>query len=267
MGKVGNRISRIKQIPFPDALERVSPGIEQPRRIPGAICCPLPDHQDNTPSFSVQSHRFHCYGCHRGGDIVDFVQVYYDVNLKTALARVEAALGFGDTDGDELSSLIAQIKTAFHLDTSELQNRWRSEIRAITDRFLERMLPFLRIADQVVLGIAEGRVDYVLAELHEAAIRVPLTERRFRAELRELRAWSGSWGDGVERDVERATGMDRLDCTVRSGIYKGGVPVAWTQAEREALETLLKMALSKNTGEGDRGSRKGRGKARAENEF
>jgi hypothetical protein len=34
--------------------------------------CPLPDHEDKTPSFYLYpSGRFHCYGCGRGGDVVD----------------------------------------------------------------------------------------------------------------------------------------------------------------------------------------------------
>ena len=34
--------------------------------------CPLPDHEDKTPSFYLYPPgRFHCYGCGRGGDVVD----------------------------------------------------------------------------------------------------------------------------------------------------------------------------------------------------
>src|SRR5919112_517972 len=34
--------------------------------------CPLPDHEDKTPSFYVYPPgRWWCYGCGRGGDVVD----------------------------------------------------------------------------------------------------------------------------------------------------------------------------------------------------
>jgi DNA primase len=34
--------------------------------------CPLPDHKDRNPSFYIYPPgRFHCYGCNRGGDVVD----------------------------------------------------------------------------------------------------------------------------------------------------------------------------------------------------
>lgn len=34
--------------------------------------CPLPDHEDKTPSFYIYPPgRYYCYGCGRGGDVVD----------------------------------------------------------------------------------------------------------------------------------------------------------------------------------------------------
>lgn len=39
----------------------------------GMIRCPFPDHDDRTPSFSYNEDKkvFHCFGCDRGGDIVN----------------------------------------------------------------------------------------------------------------------------------------------------------------------------------------------------
>ena len=34
--------------------------------------CPLPDHEDRTPSFYIYAQgRYWCYGCGRGGDVID----------------------------------------------------------------------------------------------------------------------------------------------------------------------------------------------------
>jgi DNA primase len=34
--------------------------------------CPMPDHQDRSPSFYLyHPGRYYCYGCERGGDVVD----------------------------------------------------------------------------------------------------------------------------------------------------------------------------------------------------
>jgi DNA primase len=36
-------------------------------------CCPIPDHKDRTPSFTVYvaNDSWYCFGCLRGGDILD----------------------------------------------------------------------------------------------------------------------------------------------------------------------------------------------------
>lgn len=35
--------------------------------------CPLPDHEDRTPSFTVypETNSWYCFGCCRGGDVID----------------------------------------------------------------------------------------------------------------------------------------------------------------------------------------------------
>jgi CHC2 zinc finger len=39
-------------------------------------CCPLPDHDDKTPSFFVFGDgRWRCFGCSRGGDVVDLYMI------------------------------------------------------------------------------------------------------------------------------------------------------------------------------------------------
>lgn len=47
-------------------------------------CCPF--HAENTPSFTIFAgdRRFYCFGCGAGGDVIDFVMRYENVNLITA---------------------------------------------------------------------------------------------------------------------------------------------------------------------------------------
>lgn len=42
--------------------------------------CPIPDHEDDTPSFTVyqESGRWYCFGCSRGGDVLDLFMVCED---------------------------------------------------------------------------------------------------------------------------------------------------------------------------------------------
>jgi DNA primase len=44
-------------------------------------CCPL--HKERTPSFkvNVERQKFYCFGCHRYGDVIDFVMLVYQTRL------------------------------------------------------------------------------------------------------------------------------------------------------------------------------------------
>lgn len=58
--------------------------------------CPLPDHDDKTPSFHVypQQNTWHCFGCNRGGDIFDLARYYYQEIGVVEVAR-KVARDFG----------------------------------------------------------------------------------------------------------------------------------------------------------------------------
>jgi len=48
--------------------------------------CPLPDHEDRFPSFSVNARKnvWHCFGCLRGGDVVELYRVTHDYSEREA---------------------------------------------------------------------------------------------------------------------------------------------------------------------------------------
>jgi DNA primase len=52
-----------------------------------ALC---PFHREKTPSFNVNSHRqiFHCFGCHKGGDVFTFVKEYENIGFADAVRRL-----------------------------------------------------------------------------------------------------------------------------------------------------------------------------------
>ncbi len=58
-------------IPPPSYIEALA-GVDADR---AWIHCPLPDHEDSTPSFRVYDDAetgWYCWGCNRGGDIYSF---------------------------------------------------------------------------------------------------------------------------------------------------------------------------------------------------
>src|SRR6266571_5937713 len=52
-----------------------------------ALC---PFHKEKTPSFNVHPHRqiFHCFGCHKGGDVFTFVKEYESLDFPEAVRRL-----------------------------------------------------------------------------------------------------------------------------------------------------------------------------------
>src|SRR5947207_5671980 len=52
-----------------------------------ALC---PFHKEKTPSFNVNSHKqiFHCFGCHKGGDVFTFVKEYENIGFVDAVRRL-----------------------------------------------------------------------------------------------------------------------------------------------------------------------------------
>lgn len=55
--------------------------------------CPF--HKDDTPSLKLYAHRFYCFGCHAGGDVVDFVSRYHGESQMGALRRINDAFNLG----------------------------------------------------------------------------------------------------------------------------------------------------------------------------
>jgi DNA primase len=55
--------------------------------------CPF--HREKTPSFNVNPHKqiFHCFGCHKGGDVFRFIQEYENLSFVEAVRRLAERAG------------------------------------------------------------------------------------------------------------------------------------------------------------------------------
>lgn len=66
-----------RRVPLIDLIHR-EVWREYERRGPHDVwcCCPLPGHDERTPSFHVdeQQQVFHCFGCGRGGDVFELAR-------------------------------------------------------------------------------------------------------------------------------------------------------------------------------------------------
>src|SRR6476661_3818668 len=50
--------------------------------------CPF--HKEKSPSFNVNPHKqiFHCFGCHKGGDVFTFIREYEGLSFIEAVRRL-----------------------------------------------------------------------------------------------------------------------------------------------------------------------------------
>lgn len=95
-------------------------------------CCPF--HNEKTPSFVVSPDKqiYHCFGCHAGGNVVNFVMKYENMEFPEAARMLASKSGVDIPEGDggggsgeqSLSSRIYEINK---LATDFYQNVLRSE--------------------------------------------------------------------------------------------------------------------------------------------
>jgi DNA primase len=88
-----------------------------------ALC---PFHKEKTPSFNVNPHRqiFHCFGCHKGGDVFTFVKEYENIGFVDAVRRLAER---------------AKIPLEFNSSPGELQSRHlKDQLLQIHDQIAQR---------------------------------------------------------------------------------------------------------------------------------
>jgi hypothetical protein len=79
-------------VPVTDLADKLTSGRGLTRH------CPLPDHEDKTPSFTLypETESFFCFGCLRGGDVVDLARLAWGYDeLDAHVAAAELLLEFG----------------------------------------------------------------------------------------------------------------------------------------------------------------------------
>ena len=64
----------------------------------GFMVCPF--HADNGPSLKVYkgNRGWHCYGCHLGGSVIDFVMAHENCDFHTAVKAIDKAMHLGLLD-------------------------------------------------------------------------------------------------------------------------------------------------------------------------
>src|SRR5213596_803619 len=91
--------------------------------------CPF--HKEKTASFNVHPHRqiFHCFGCHKGGDVFTFVQDYENVSFPEAVHRLaeraRIPLEFAKDPGAQKHRFLKETLLQIH---EQITHRWQTAL-------------------------------------------------------------------------------------------------------------------------------------------
>ncbi|HXR48562.1 MAG TPA: DNA primase [Candidatus Limnocylindrales bacterium] len=93
-----------------------------------ALC---PFHKEKTPSFNVNPHRqiFHCFGCHKGGDVFTFVKEYENIGFLDAVRRLadraKIPLEFDQNPHEQQSRHLKDQLLQIH---EQIAQRWQNSL-------------------------------------------------------------------------------------------------------------------------------------------
>ena len=91
-----------------------------------ALC---PFHKEKTPSFNVNPHKqiFHCFGCHKGGDVFTFVKDYENIGFVDAVRRLaeraKIPLEFDNNPAEQQSRHLKDQLLEIH---EKITQRWQN---------------------------------------------------------------------------------------------------------------------------------------------
>lgn len=139
----------------------------------GYIPCPF--HREKTASLKIYTScdghsGWHCFGCGRGGSVIDFVMELFGINYRQAVLRINQDFSLGLTD-----------KRAGRSQLSEAARRARKERREAEKKEQEwwemiRLLWYYRDVVQFAQPVQEDGIVWIHPLYAEAIKRLPEVE-------------------------------------------------------------------------------------------
>lgn len=151
-----DKLAQIKQIDLPQLLAQK--GIHLKHNGNGSWLGLCPFHNDTKPSLSVSFKRdkwiWHCFGCHKSGTAIDFIQALENKSFPDVYTELEQFLDINKTK--EVNDLLADIVKIYHnnLKSSKPAQDYL-EKRGILDKDL---------IDTFVIGYCAGNIKDILPD-------------------------------------------------------------------------------------------------------
>jgi DNA primase len=147
-----------------------------------ALC---PFHKEKTPSFNVHPAKqiFHCFGCHKGGDVFTFIKEYENIGFADAVRRLaERAKIPLEFEADAPDSQARHIKDQLLQIHEQITQRWQAALtNDAAGQIARNYLAKRGVSDEAVqlfrLGYApdvwDDTVNWAKTKSHE----LPLMEK------------------------------------------------------------------------------------------
>src|SRR3982750_481871 len=101
------------------------------KRAGGNFVALCPFHKEKSPSFNVNPHKqiFHCFGCHKGGDVFSFVKEYESIDFVEAVKRLadraKIPLEYDNNPGEQQTKHLKDQLLQIH---EQITQRWQSAL-------------------------------------------------------------------------------------------------------------------------------------------
>ena len=153
----------------------------------GFMCCPF--HGEREPSLKVYhgTAGWHCFGCSRGGSVIDFVMEHENCNFRTAIIAIDKSLHLGLMDPGENPIKATEQKR---------QQEW-------LDRFVTKVYEYL-----------DALTDTIDRQQKNRLITVKILEEKRYTDVRTVTAdeWTRilSWKDEDQYDEYRKERIEQF---------------------------------------------------------
>ena len=111
----------------------------------GSMCCPF--HGEKNPSLKVypRTGGWHCFGCNRGGSVIDFVMEHENCSFPAAVRAIDGSLRLGLLDPTE----------------DPMEARKERQKQEYLDNFVEAVNAYLDLLDMQIERERKTRFDMV----------------------------------------------------------------------------------------------------------